>query len=221
MKIYAKQVNPEYQESPLFNDSCFPSNIAVFGNRDYREHIPEAISHVLETLKSGELSYEIDRAGSECAWYKNATEAINDLLPRENGKRYGTRAIHELKTLVDEWNTCDSSDEPRVLCCVLDIVTGKEWDWNEIHGCCQGEWNRVYFPANDWDSAALEAFEFEYFNNGIELIVHDEHGAPESVDDISGYSFYAHCYSIDDAKDEIARFHGVSVDDVVLYEYAE
>ena len=31
MKIYAKQVSPEYQESPLFlGDEFFPDNIAVY-----------------------------------------------------------------------------------------------------------------------------------------------------------------------------------------------
>lgn len=42
MKIYAKQVPPEYQESPLFlGDEFFPDDIAVCGNRDYMEHCPE------------------------------------------------------------------------------------------------------------------------------------------------------------------------------------
>lgn len=41
MKIYAKQVNPEYQESPIFYDGCFPDNIAVCGNRDFNRHCPE------------------------------------------------------------------------------------------------------------------------------------------------------------------------------------
>lgn len=35
MKIYAKQVSPEYQESPLFLDECFPEDIILTGNRNY------------------------------------------------------------------------------------------------------------------------------------------------------------------------------------------
>jgi len=31
MKIYAKQVNPAYQESPIFFDECFPDNIILTG----------------------------------------------------------------------------------------------------------------------------------------------------------------------------------------------
>lgn len=41
MKIYAKQIAPEYQESPLFLDDFFPDDIAVCGNRDYKERCPE------------------------------------------------------------------------------------------------------------------------------------------------------------------------------------
>ena len=44
MKMYARQVNPEYQESPLFlGEEFFPENIAVFGNRDFAEHMPDVV----------------------------------------------------------------------------------------------------------------------------------------------------------------------------------
>ena len=37
MKIYAKQISPEYQESPLFlGDEFWPEGIILDGNRDYQ-----------------------------------------------------------------------------------------------------------------------------------------------------------------------------------------
>lgn len=37
MKIYAKQISPEYQESPLFlGDEFWPEGIILDGNRDYK-----------------------------------------------------------------------------------------------------------------------------------------------------------------------------------------
>ena len=33
MKIYAKQINPEFQESLLFEDGLFPENIANCNNK--------------------------------------------------------------------------------------------------------------------------------------------------------------------------------------------
>lgn len=38
MKIYARQIAPEYQESPLFYEDMFPDNMIVSGNRHYKEH---------------------------------------------------------------------------------------------------------------------------------------------------------------------------------------
>lgn len=44
MKTFARQISPEYQESPLFlGEDFFPDNIAVCGNRDYREHLPQPL----------------------------------------------------------------------------------------------------------------------------------------------------------------------------------
>ena len=34
MKVYARQIAPEYQESPLFlGDEFWPENVLVYGNR--------------------------------------------------------------------------------------------------------------------------------------------------------------------------------------------
>ena len=37
MKIYAKQINPEFQESLIFEEGLFPENMVVCGNRDFKE----------------------------------------------------------------------------------------------------------------------------------------------------------------------------------------
>ena len=61
MKIYARQINPAHQESPLFFD-YFPDNTAVFGNRDFGEYMPDVVRRVREVLESGELDEEIETA---------------------------------------------------------------------------------------------------------------------------------------------------------------
>lgn len=51
MKTFARQISPEYQESPLFlGEDFFPDNIAVCGNRDYCEHLPATFEKVREVL---------------------------------------------------------------------------------------------------------------------------------------------------------------------------
>lgn len=159
MKIYAKQIAPEYQESPLFLDDFFPDNIAVCGNRDFKERCPEVFQRVREALENGELAEaleDVETGGYYSEWYKNATQAINDLLPADKAK-YSTKDVHELKRLIAEYAKCSRSDEDSILCAVLSIVTGETWDYKQICGCCQGDWNNVYYPVAQWSYEALKA----------------------------------------------------------------
>lgn len=154
-------------------------------------------------------------------WYKNATEAINDYLPPENGGRYSTNAIHALKNYVIDFSSCPCSREYEILCKVLSIVTGKKWDHRMISGCCQGDWNYIFYPVDEWTREQIEVFETEYFNTGTEWIVHDEDADPESPEEISGFSIYCVSWNTEGIKKEIA---GAVPDgdpaDVVLYEFA-
>ena len=60
MKVYARQIAPEYQESPLFmGDEFFPDNIAVCGNRDYHSQKPELFENVQNVLEQGELAENV------------------------------------------------------------------------------------------------------------------------------------------------------------------
>ena len=222
MKIYAKQVSPEYQESPLFlGDEFFPDNIAVFGNRDYKEHCPDFINKVWEVLRQGELADVLENVKEWADWYKNATEAINDYLPTEHGGRYSTNAIHALKNYVIDFSSCPCSREYEILCKVLSIVTGKKWDHRMISGCCQSDWNYIFYPVDEWTREQIGIFETEYFNTGTEWIVHDEDTDSESPEEISGSSIYCVSWNTERIKKEIA---GAVPDgdpaDVVLYEFA-
>ena len=95
MKIYARQINPEYQESCLFDDDGMGTDyINVCGNSDYKSRTSRLFDRVKECLDSGELAEAIDdikTGGYYSSFYKNITEAINDLLEREDGKKYSTR----------------------------------------------------------------------------------------------------------------------------------
>jgi hypothetical protein len=136
MKVYAKQVPPEYQESPLFLFNDWPEDMAICGNRDFDSHCPEVFTRVYKALQDGELCEALSDlesgAGYYSEFYKNATEAINDLLYPEKAA-YSTRDIHTIKTVVAEYSTCRSCDENRVLCEALSTFeteyfnTGTEW----------------------------------------------------------------------------------------------
>ena len=218
--LYAKQVSPEYQESTLFlGDEFFPDNIAVFGNRDYKEHRPDFINKVWEVLRQGELADVLENVKEWADYYKNTTEAIIDYLPPERGGRYSTNAIHALKNYVIDFSSCPCSREYEILCDVLSIVTGKTWDHQMIRGCCQSDWNYIFYPVDEWTSEQIAVFETEYFNMGTEWIIHDEEEAPESPEDINGYSVYCTSWNDKGIRKEIADAAGVSPEEVIMYSF--
>ena len=146
MKIYARQINPQYQDSRIFDDDGNGVEyINVWGNRDYQSRTSSVFDRVRECLDVGELADDIKAImeKSPYAIYGNVTEAINNQLWRDDGKTYGTRQIGKLKQLVLKYSDCNSSEEDQILVDVLSIVTGEKWDYKEIHGCCQGEWNTL------------------------------------------------------------------------------
>ena len=117
--IYCKQIPPEYQESRLFEDEGMgPDYINVTGNRDYISRTSSLFDRVYSALEDGELAEALDdikNGGYYSSFYKNATDAINDLLEPEKA-RYNTRDIHALKELVEAYTDCllytsDAADE--------------------------------------------------------------------------------------------------------------
>lgn len=222
MKVYAKQVPPEYQESPLFLFNDWPEDMAICGNRDFDSHCPEVFTRVYKALQDGELCEALSDlesgAGYYSEFYKNATEAINDLLYPEK-EAYSTRDIHTIKMLVAKYSTCRSCDENRVLCEALSVVTGKKWEYSTIRGCCQSDWQEVFYIADNWSQEALSTFETEYFNTGTEWIVHDGDSLPESPEDINGYFVYCTSWNEDGIANEIADSAGGRPEDVKLWAF--
>ena len=216
MKIYARQVPPEYQESPLQMCDEWPENVYVFGNRQFIERaeglqgIRDALEELAETwddLQDGRHRY---------AW--SWIEALDDLLPPGDTRKKYTRAERlELAKLAEEyahsyfWNDA----EIRVILRVLEIVRGEEYTAATLRGCCQGDWQNIIYPASYGD-AFRDAFETEYFNTGTEWIIHDGDDAPEDPEEIDGYAMY--CYSYD-PRAEIAAETGTDPADVILYEF--
>ena len=220
-KIYARQIPPEYQESPLEYDEMAYDYISVCGNRDYREHLAPVFERVRYALENGELNEALEdiknKGGYWTGFYKNATEVINDLLPPEKEK-YSTKDIGALKKLVDDYCNYYNRYKNDTLCEILEVVTGNKWEWRIIKGCCQGDWNEAFYQVKDWPNG-IDHFEIEYFNLGTEWIVHDEDFIPEEPDDITGYCTYCYGINDDDIRREIAESYGGKPEDVVLYEF--
>lgn len=181
MKIKAYQVAPEYQEAPLWQFDEMPEGVEICGNKDYKRHTSATFDEVLECLEYGDFS------DFEFTGYK--AERLKELC-----NKYGTRG----------------ADDEGIIAEALSIVTGQKWECKQISGCCQSDWNYIYYRPDEWTAKALEYFEIEYFNTGNEWRIEDEEG-----DDME--NVYTHEWKDDERKREIAENIGVDPDEVTLY----
>ena len=199
--LYAKQVAPEYQESPLFLcDDCFPENIILTGNRDYKSHTTPEFDQIAACFDDMAGAWENDRyffrwngAGYDKIPQK-PEYTLQELLTeygftRPDGKPWTTKQRHAWRELLEGEEGADSES---VVIAALFLLTGERW----------------------------KAFETEYFNTGSEWIIHDEDGEPESPEEINGYSVYCHGWNSDQIRKEIADAAGeTDPAAVVLYEF--
>lgn len=213
-KIYARQVPPEHQESPLQMCGEWPENVYVFGNRQYIERAERLNDIRAALLELGDIWEELNDGGR--GWYNSWKEALEDIAPHDDTRREYTRAERmQWAKLAAAWEWCASSKEDSLLCQALQLITGEKYKASCIRGCCQGDWQNIIYPASYGDTFR-DAFETEYFNTGTEWIIHDGDDAPEDPEEIDGYAMY--CYSYD-PRAEIAAETGTVPADVILYEF--
>lgn len=220
-KIYAKQVPPEYQESPLFWDESSTEGIELFGNRSYKRRTSALFDRLPDILDDLADEWEEFQAGR--IWYRACDTWAESLahFATPDGRPEYTREERkkEWPALLEDWQ--NGRDENAVFCRALELITGRAWDWCTLRGCCQGDWQYCIYPADDWDGDALERLEAEYFNTGTEWIVHDDGGIPDGPEDINGYSVYCTAWSDDGIRQEIADAAGGAPENVKLYRFAD
>ena len=93
----------------------------------------------------------------------------------------------------------------------LSIVTGKNWKYKRICGCCQSDWNYIYYREDLWTDKEIEYFEIEYFNLGEEWRVVDEEGEE--------CYYYTHELSDVYKRQELVEIIGCNVQDLTLYAF--
>ena len=142
MKIYAKQVSPEYQESPLFIDGCFPDNIILTGNRDYNSHTTPEFDQIKDHFEDMAGTWENDRFFFQRngAGYDKITKkpeyTLQELLTeygftRPDGKPWTTKQRHEWRLLMER----EELDNNGIIK-ALQLLTDKAWKAFTIRACC-------------------------------------------------------------------------------------
>jgi len=188
MIIYAKQVNPAYQISPMFEDDFFddPLDFAIFGNKDYHERVP---AHMRDVI------YYLDRFDIE------SVEDINSYFP-------GARKETENKILLELCKEYQNNFDIEIFCKIYSLITGEKWTYTIIRGCSQREWQYFLYIHSHYNNDLLNRIEIEYFNYGTQWII--ENGENEGV------SIYCISLNFDNIKKEIREELQPEFNDIIV-----
>ena len=207
--LYAKQIDPQYQKSHV--DFYYEELVdgAIYGNNNLTSHVCFDFETLLDSIN--EMNYD------ELNGIMDNDEELCDLLyykfPRFNifdcSKYNIGEAISLGRAILDYIDFKKNED----LCKILTIVSGEEWDWKEIHGSSQSEWNYFFYCKKTWKDEDIAHLEMDYFNLGSEWMVADN----EDMEDLT----YIYCYGSDDdsIRKEIANNWGCEPKDVKMLRF--
>ena len=171
IKYYAAQVAPEDQD-PNF-DRCNWWGWTVTGNRDYEGFTTAEYNKLFGTTLCGGCLldemldlYQQMKDGDGHALYST----LEELLQEELGDYNRDWTPEQL----EQWKEILSQEVPKwdnMKCKALSLVCNREYAYKEIHGDCQGDWQRCYYPKDEEN--LLGGMEIQYFNTGEEWEVVD------------------------------------------------
>lgn len=214
MKIYARQIPPEFQESPLFWEDAAIEGVEIFGNSRYNRRTSALFDRLPDILE--ELAAVWDNMTN--GFYENVDWAgeLAEIAPPVGREAY-TREERKnaWPALLNDWN----GPRQRTLCRALELITGRAWDSCTLRGCCPSDWQDCVFRVDLWNGEALERLEAEYFNTGTEWVIHNGNAAPDSPEDIDGEPVYCVAWNDTGIKKEIAAAVGGSPENVILYKF--
>ena len=183
MKYKAYQVAPEYQTSPLDTFGLdYLEGLEIYGNKDCKWYMSGIFDNVLEALEEEDFDC-VDTEGKD---------------------------INRLEELAAKYYTRGANNEA-IIAEALSIVTGRKWEYKCIRGCCQSDWQYIYYMPDMWSNKQLEYLEIEYFNNGEEWRVMDEGGEK--------CYYYTHEWSDCEKTRELAESIGCDIKDLTLYAF--
>lgn len=207
-KIIARQVDPGYQDSRLWEDDIF-SEIEVYSNPRKTSHVSAKMQKIIDENNSAEIYTIInDMQNHVDTGYKDYRELINEMFPCDYKSAYTDSEIADWITYILQLGDSDRRQND-TMARLMSLYTGKTYCCRDIHGSSQSEWNTIYYAKEDYSDSAIQAFETIYYNTGSEYdvcIVEDL----ESVDidnltsDYDTVSIYCVSSTTDEIKSEIA-----------------
>ena len=240
MTIYAKEVPPEYSESPLWCGMWDYNEYPVIVTRNEYSMNPSKYSweHDYKNLwieirdKFEDMCYEYQDMIDDVTYAGERTyDSFEDIL-KDFVYKYETKdgyakvdwteeIIKQVEEVVQHWlelRPTSYQEDFESMVAVLSIITGLDWKEATLRECCQGEYAEILYFEND-DYVKFDKYEFEelYFNTGQEWIIHDSDDEVTCADDVEGYYLYVtNAWNTDMVKDKLRNYTGASPDEEVV-----
>ena len=200
-KIIARQVPPEYQESPFYRFLGELNGIILAGNNRLvgynAKELALLTAHLfdLAAILADETAADFRAALAEHAPYQ-----YREYTPDEIATTW--------PALLER---IEDGPDYQELAEALSLITGHVWDTREIRGCSQGDWQQIWYNTTFWPDSAVAALETEYFNTGTEYTL--------EPDTEGFYSIYCHGWTDEQHRAEIAENIGCSPDEIRLLKF--
>ena len=222
MKINAYEMNPEYVDYDNYLDFDGWDDFIITGNRNYASYhtdYPLFYNIIKYCIDYNDLLDELDNI-KLYGRYKNATEVIYDYL----GFKPNTKQVHDIIKTLHKPGGSYYDDDDRIAE-LLSICEKREWTTAEIRGCCQRDYQTVFYPVDAYSDEFVNYIESIYFGTGAEYKICEYDNAPSEIDDdivydSDGYfNYYGSDIIYDDdlLKAEIAKEVNVKPEDINIY----
>lgn len=225
IKYYAAQVAPEYQDSNF--DRCNWWGWTVTGNRDYEGFTTAEYNKLFGTNGNvGALDLMVEEYQIMVENVNNSEyNTLEELLQGELGDYNRDWTPEQL----EQWKEILSQDVPRwenMKCKALSLLCNREYAYKAIHGVCQSDWQRCYYPKDEEN--LLGDLEMQYFNTGEEWEVCDaaeieEQGlpAPANGNEVCDLMEVSTSYYIDGSysRENLAKALGCKPDEIKMWRW--
>jgi len=186
-KIIATEQRQAYYDSDYWynNDDAVCDDIIVAGNNYFVSLNPDLLNEVFKTVES--IASDFDTYISEHLTAIDNPEAFSykDIPVAERNeficyafttKTYepdfsdaDVEAVTALVSAMKDYSAKDAATCAQYIAPFMSYMTGKTYDYNQISGCSQSEWQYVFYPVEN--AFKLDYIDAVYFGTGTEYEV--------------------------------------------------
>lgn len=205
---YAVQVPPEQQKSDF--DDLEKEGLIFAGNKYFLATGEELLQPWKDHQAEIEENFEVHK--DNALWRDGMV------------KRLFPKASYEILDHLADLYYKGKDKTQEYTCLILQAITGKVYDYTCINGVCQGDWQYVLYPTEDWSIDQIRDFGARYFNTGTEwFCVEATNVDSDDPKDIfasdDGFYHYSTEWDSDKIRKELANNVGCRPDELKMFPF--